>query len=365
MRPFMRIAVTLEAPTGTDRSIVVATVHPRSARASPLGSSLFRMRAQWTVLFMALGLVSLAIGLEHAPPQAATLCGRLMRSEPFHLVAHSVLYGSLAMALARRWFPPEALDGTPKSLRRRALSAALYFLFVAGAQELAQAVCRSRFPASEELFDLAVDFAGATLGLIVWSWFDGRRTYPVARALGVVLHPAFVGPLGVFALAWSTLRSGRAALGWTLLCVLAVLPLAGVWWVGLKRGWYSDRDLSVRTERPALLMAAVVSAALLVVAVHLGGAPLVVRYMTVAGLIATAFLTLATLAGTKVSGHVAVPVGVLVLLSATSYRGLWPFLLVALAVSWARVREGRHTPREVLAGWAIACASGIVAPIIG
>lgn len=82
---------------------------------------------------------------------------------------------------------------------------------------------------------------------------------------------------------------------------------------------------------------------------------------TLAGFVATALFTVATLAGVKVSGHVAVPVGVLAVLEATSYRGLWPFALAALALSWARVREGRHTRREVLAGWCIAGASGLLA----
>ena len=323
------------------------------------------MRAQWIVVFMALGLVSLAVGLEHARPSAGSLFGHLLEYEPFHLVAHSLLYGSLAMALAKRWFPSEALDGVGESLRRRALFAGVYFGFVAGAQELAQAVSRSRLPAGEEFFDLTVDIAGATLGLVAWSCFDRRRGYPVACALGVVVHPGFVGPLGVFALTWSTLRNTRAALGWTLVFVLAMLPVAGLWWVGLRRGWYADRDLSVRSERPGVLVTGLVSAAILLVAVHLMGAPVVVRDITITGLIATAFLTLATLAGTKVSGHVAVPVGVLVLLSATSYRGLWPFFLLAVSVSWARVREGRHTPREVLAGWGVAGASGLIARFVG
>jgi len=189
-------------------------------------------------------------------------------------------------------------------------------------------------------------------------------SYSVARALGVVLHPGFIGPVGVFALAWSTLRDVRAALCWTLVVTLPVIALVMVWWVGLKRGWYSDRDLSVRAERPRFLVIALCAATAVLVAVHLAGAPAVVRDLTIAGLIATALFTLTTVVGTKVSGHVAVPVGVVVLLSATSSRGPWLFLLVALSVSWARVREGLHTPREVLAGWGIAGASALLTRLV-
>lgn len=324
---------------------------------------LMKMRARWVVVIMALGLISFALLLEHAPPSSASLLGRLIGHESLHIVAHSILYGSLAVALATRWLPPEVL-GDASASRRRALYAAGSFFFVAGSQELVQALSRGRAPSSEELFDLLVDTGGATLGLIAWSLLDKRRIYPLARALGVVLHPGFVGPAGVFALTWSTLRDTRAALGWTLVFVLAVLPLGTLWRVGLRRGWFSDRDLSVRAERPRLLLTAVLSATLLLVAVHVAGAPVIVRELSVAGLIATALVTLTTMVGTKVSGHVAVPVAVVVLLSATSYRGPWPFLLVALSVSWARVREGRHTVGEVLAGWGIAGASGLAVRLV-
>lgn len=315
---------------------------------------------------MAVGLVTFALALEHASPAEGSLLARMMGCEPLHIVAHCILYGSLAVALATRWFPSAALDGAGAgpSLRRRALFGAASFCIVAGAQELTQAFSRSRAPGGEELFDLMVDVGGATLGLIAWSLFDKRRIYPLARVLGVVLHPGFIGPFGCFALVWSTLRDTHAALGWTLVFVLAVLPLAVVWCVGLRRGWYSDRDLSVRAERPGFLVTALVSVAVLLVSVHLAGAPLIVRDITLAALVATALVSLTTFVGTKVSGHVAVPVGVFVLLSATSYRGPWPFLLVALSVSWARIREGRHTPREVLAGWGIAGASGLFARLL-
>ncbi|MDB5217991.1 MAG: hypothetical protein JWO86_5918 [Myxococcaceae bacterium] len=92
------------------------------------------------VVIMAPGLVTLALVLEHVTPPAGSLLGRMMGCEPLHIVAHTILYGSLAAALAMRWFPSDALDGAGASLRRRALSGVGSFCFVAGAQELAQAI---------------------------------------------------------------------------------------------------------------------------------------------------------------------------------------------------------------------------------
>ena len=90
----------------------------------------------------------------------------------------------------------------------------------------------------------------------------------------------------------------------------------------------------------------------------------VVLDLSLAGAVAAALVTLTTVMGLKVSGHVAVPVVVVVMLQASSFRGPWPFLLVAVAVSWARVREGRHTPREVVAGWGIAGLTGLFARLV-
>jgi hypothetical protein len=319
------------------------------------------MRARSIVAAMALVFVSMAFALERLPPAEDSPLAWLVRQEPVHLVAHSLLYGALAVALVRWWLPPSAFDAPRRERARRALGAAACFAAIAGAQELVQALHRGRLWGTEELFDLLVDGVGACAGLIVWTRFERRRRWSVARALGAVLHPAVLGPVGVFALTWSATRDTGAALRWTLWSVLAVAPVAAVWAVGLRRGWFSDHDLSVRRERPAFLAAALTMAALFAWGVFASGAPGVVRGFALAGIVASALFTVVTVAGLKVSGHAAVPVGVFALLEATSHRGLWPFAVAALAVSWARVNEGRHTTREVAAGWSIAGASALLA----
>lgn len=309
---------------------------------------------------MALCLVAMARILERSPLPQGSRLAHVSNAEITHLIAHTILYGALAAALGAWWFPQAALDEPKPARARRALGAALCFVAIAGAQELVQALSRGRLLGSEEFFDLAVDGAAATLGLIVWTRFDRRRRWPVARALGLVLHPALVGPAGVFAVTWSVFRDAHRALTWTALVTVAVLPVAALWLVGLRRGWFSDRDLSRRDERPMFLAVSLATAGALTLLAHAAHATATVCAFTLAGFVATALFTLATLAGLKVSGHVAVPVGVLAVLQATSYRGLWPFALAALAVSWARIREGRHTRGEVLAGWCIAGASGLL-----
>jgi hypothetical protein len=319
------------------------------------------MSARTVVAVMALVFVGMALLLEHLPLRESSAVAGVLRHEVVHLVAHSVLYGALAIALARWLLPPSMFEAPRRTRMLRACAATACFVSIAVAQELTQATQRGRWMNEEEGFDLFVDGVAACAGLIVWTHFERRRRGSVARALGVLLHPALLGPAGVFALTWSATRTTKLSLWWTLCSALAVAPVAALWLLGLRRGWFSDHDLSVRQERPAFFGAALVTALCFAGAVYLSHAPMVVCVFALAGSIASVLFAVVTVAGLKVSGHAAVPVGVVALLEATSHRGLWPFAVAACAVSWARITEGRHTPREVAAGWSIAGMSALLA----
>jgi VanZ family protein len=314
------------------------------------------MRARTIVVGMSIVLVAMACLVEQLSQKGPSPLAWLLRQEVVHLLAHTVLYGSLAVALAQWKLAP--LSEAPRRHRwSRVAGAVLCFLAIAGTQELVQVLYRGRPPGREEIFDLFVDVVAACAGLIVWTGFQRRFQRAVARALGVLLHPVFVGPVGVFALTWSSTRDSRNALRWTLQASAAAVPVMVLWALGLRRGFFSDVDLSIRRERPAFLLVAFVMAATFAAMVYRSGAPPMLRTLALAGFLASAIFTLVTAAGLKASGHAAVPVGVLILLEATSHRGMWPFAMVALAVSWARIQEGRHTPHEIAAGWSIAGAS--------
>lgn len=55
----------------------------------------------------------------------------MIQTEPVHLVAHALLYGTLAALLAWRWFPADTLDAPRDRMRRRALAAGAIFLLAA------------------------------------------------------------------------------------------------------------------------------------------------------------------------------------------------------------------------------------------
>ncbi|MBI4815878.1 MAG: hypothetical protein HY791_06460 [Deltaproteobacteria bacterium] len=182
----------------------------------------------------------------------------------------------------------------------------------------------------------------------------------LARFVSVAGHPFLLIPLSI-ALATSEAASTagfRALLSLTLgsLLVVGALVLFGRW-----RGWWSHIDVPERDRRAPLYGAAIVTTALSTAALELIGQPSVVVR---GSLVATGMLALSLALNRfalKVSLHTAMAVysaGILgVNLGGTALLG------VAVLVGWSRVVLGRHTPREVLAGFAVgllACAALLV-----
>jgi hypothetical protein len=324
------------------------------------------VRRALTVFATAVAIFALALAVELAPSTLRAVVAPLVRHELTHLVLHSLLYAALGYALIASHFSDEAMRAPRLERIRRWLSLWTLFAIVAVGQELAQVFARGRAFGIEELLDLGVDAAAALVGFIVWARRENnesRETF-VGRALGVWVHPALVSPLAAFALVYS-MDAGpcavRRALGWTVAASVPLVAMGAAWLVGLRRRWFSDRDLSQRAERPAFLLAGVVVALAFTAWVERGGSPQSVRAIAIATLIATVTFAVATSLGLKASGHAAVPSGVAALIASSSPRGVWPFTVLALVVSWGRVREKRHTRVEVLSGAAIAIGSALLA----
>lgn len=286
--------------------------------------------------------VTAAVALARwAPP----LLRDALHAAPVHLVTHTLLFGVLAIALASRWW------GTGGA---RALFAAAVFLAVAASQEALQPLVRAQPIGRDELYDLSLDVLGGALGLVLWARTDPERSRRVAHGLGWLLHPGVVAPLGLFGLYWTALGSIRAAVPWFALAMFAALPIGAVWALGVRRGIFSDADISVCRERPAFLAYIVAWTVGHLAVAHALGAPAVVMTAAVSGIVGAAALAAVTTGGFKVSAHVSVAVGLAVALAATSARAPWLFVMAAALLTWARVEDRRHTAREVAGAWALA-----------
>ena len=185
---------------------------------------------------------------------------------------------------------------------------------------------------------------------------DGRNrlssTILAARALSVAGHPFLLIPLTIAV----TTRSVR----WGVVIALTtIVPLLAITARNVRRGAWSDFDVSRRDQRIGLYVAAIplllVGAAVFYL---LGASPRLLRgfvaaaAMFAAGVAANRFL--------KISLHMMCAAFCAVLV-AWQFPQSAPFVvLFALAIAWSRWRLERHSIAEIVSGIAIGAAAGVL-----
>ncbi len=173
----------------------------------------------------------------------------------------------------------------------------------------------------------------------------------LARALSAAGHPLVLIPLTV-ALTTGSLRAAA------IIAATMTLPLAAFIAAQVRRGSWSDFDVSRRDQRSGLYAVVAVFLALGAVTLYLTGAsPRMMR-----GLAATAVMLAVALLGNRIlktSMHLmfAAYCAVLVI---RFYP--WSALLVVpfvMAIAWSRLRLGRHTLAEVIVGAILGTLTGL------
>ncbi len=182
-----------------------------------------------------------------------------------------------------------------------------------------------------------------------------------ADLISEVFGPTVVVPLVLLAVSFAS-ASPLAALGWALLTALfcVAIPLA-VLTLLVRRGAVGDRHLVRRDQRGVPLLVAVCCYVVGTAALLGLGAP-----KPVCGLVVAMFAALvaATVISHwhKISVHAGVVANTgVVLAQVFGPTALVVMLPVLAAVSWARVRAGRHTVGQVVAGIVIAAAAAAIA----
>lgn len=168
------------------------------------------------------------------------------------------------------------------------------------------------------------------------------------RWISIALHPFVLVPLAIVVAGHG---QGFVATGRTLGIVgLAMLALAIYVVRRVRRGEFTDVDVSSRTHRPRVYLLATVSLAATALAIHLGGGGTTATRG--AAIAATLFAGCAIVnARVKVSLHCAFAALAAAIAAGTgSLVVLVLFALAALLVAWARVAYGRHSSREAVAG---------------
>jgi membrane-associated phospholipid phosphatase len=140
------------------------------------------------------------------------------------------------------------------------------------------------------------------------------------------------------------------AWSWAAIYILLaiLMPLLYIIWL-VHQGRVSDLDVQLREQRSRPLLAAVAGALTAWLVLYLGAAPYLLVSVASATWIQTA-LTLGITLRWKISVHCAVAAGVAVLVWYVLGSVAAPVLVGVLLIAWSRVRLGRHTPAQTLAG---------------
>jgi membrane-associated phospholipid phosphatase len=176
----------------------------------------------------------------------------------------------------------------------------------------------------------------------------GSRKQTLARALSIAGHPFILIP------AAALIVSGR---GPALVLALTMLAVASVIFLQVRRGKWSDADVSTRQQRPlfyAVILAATAGAAFLLW--RMGASSSFVR----GTLIAIAMITIQMIANRwlKISLHASFAAFVTGIIATRGIAMAIAAACLALAIAWSRVTLKRHTLLEVVIGLGLgACAA--------
>jgi len=190
-----------------------------------------------------------------------------------------------------------------------------------------------------------------------------RRTVRrrLARIITELLAPVPVATILLFVVAWHSTHSLARSLVWGGVSTLfaTLVPLLYLL-RGVRRRQFTDRHVRLREQRPLAFLVGIASLLIGLALMVVLGAPRELVALVAAmgvGLIVSLLVTLLW----KISVHVAVVAGAVVILVLV----FGPLLLIlgplVALVGWARVEVADHTPAQVIAGSAL---GAIVAAVV-
>jgi membrane-associated phospholipid phosphatase len=189
-----------------------------------------------------------------------------------------------------------------------------------------------------------------------------------ASVVSTVIHPLLF-PLLTLIVISMTYTHGNISKT-TLYSILAVLltavPVALIVYVQVKRGAWSDLDVSQRKQRYALYPLTLVCLALLTFVYARLHAPVQATIAVVTLAVANIINGIVNLFW-KISAHATTAAMCASLLWQLSAGHTWgpPAAAGAALVGWSRVELKRHTAGQVVAGWLVGTATALLAVRIG
>lgn len=178
----------------------------------------------------------------------------------------------------------------------------------------------------------------------------------LARVVTELLAPAPTIAALLLAVAWRSTPTAAEALKWALLATTfcSALPMLYIL-LGVRRGQLTDHHVHVRQQRRPPLLVAIGSVLTGLALLMASGAPRDVIALVGAGAVGLAVAIAITLFW-KISIHVAVTAGSVVVLALVFGPALLALSLLVALCAWARVESGDHTPAQATAGAAVGAA---------
>ena len=171
----------------------------------------------------------------------------------------------------------------------------------------------------------------------------------VARFISFILNPLMVIVFVPFFLIYKTTGNLFAAINWTLYTILFLLIVAVFILYMVRKGTFTDYDVSKREQRPLLFLVTMLLSIIYLIGLLLFDAPSILFVVTFGVILGILFASIIN-NWIKASMHVATITSLIVGL-AIVYGGFFYLLILLIpVVAYIRVRAKRHTIAETIAG---------------
>lgn len=179
-----------------------------------------------------------------------------------------------------------------------------------------------------------------------------------ARMISNLFSPPLVALACILITALAT--ESESALFWIVVFIaLLIIPPTVFVLTLVHKGKISDFHMSIREERAQPLFAIFAYATLIFLLMYLGGAPRLMLIGTAAALLQVLLVFVITLKW-KISGHCTSAAGLAFLTIALYGENVIPLTIIVPVIAWSRIRLGRHTISQALAGSFLGAATVII-----
>lgn len=174
-------------------------------------------------------------------------------------------------------------------------------------------------------------------------------TSSLARFLSFIFNPLILLLTVPFLLLLRLDYSLNYALTWTAYTLFFLLALTLFIREGVKKGVFTNMDVSKREQRPLLFKVSILLAVLYLGGIYYLNGPQILMIITIGVMIGVVLLSIIN-TRLKASMHVAT-ISALIFVAAVIFSGYYLLLLFLIPlVAWARLKINRHTLPETVVG---------------